>query len=153
MNKPVSKKPCLNLWIFGIIICDLVTLAFSIVIFVKAHETLYPKEGDGLIGIAKMIIYLFYLLPSIGFWVHSILLFIINIISKYRNKLFGVRLAFRATALAFIGIVSYFGYAVIKYWTIIPPFFYIISLVLDILYIKYSKNQQEMNNNNYSIIV
>ena len=52
--------------IFEIIICDLVTLAFSIVIFVKADKTLTPKEGEGFIAIFKLIIFLFYLVPSIG---------------------------------------------------------------------------------------
>ena len=64
-NKPI-KKSCFNLMIFEIIICDLVTLAFSIVIFVKADKTLTPKEGEGFIAIFKLIIFLFYLVPSIG---------------------------------------------------------------------------------------
>ena len=52
--------------IFEIIICDLVTLAFSIVIFVKADKTLTPKEGEGFIAIFKLIVFLFYLVQSIG---------------------------------------------------------------------------------------
>ena len=64
--KPVLQAAGWLLLIFKIIICDLVTLAFSIVIFVKADKTLTPKEGEGFIAIFKLIIFLFYLVPSIG---------------------------------------------------------------------------------------
>lgn len=152
MNEPVldSKKPCCILLIIAIIIFDLTTFAFSIVIFAKIHA-LFFGENSGLFALFGIPIYFCFLILFMGFWVHFIIVALTYILSKYRND-FKSRLIFRAIALVLIGIVSWFGYGAIRYYAIIPPCSYIIALVLDIVRVKYYSKNQEDNTNNYNQI-
>ena len=152
MNEPVveSKKSCSILLLIGIILFDLTTFAFSIVIFAKANELLLPK-GNGLIAFLGFIVYLCFLIPLLGYWIHSIIVALTYILSKYKNN-FRIRIIYRSIALIFIGIASWFGSGAIKYYAIIPPFSYIIAFVLDVLRVKYYLKNQEENNNNYNQI-
>ena len=153
MNEPVldSKKPCCILLIIAIIIFDLTTFAFSIVIFAKVNALFSPKK-IGFIAIFAIPIYLCFLILFMGFWVHLIIVALTYILSKYRND-FKSRLISRAIALVLIGIVScWFGYGAIRYYAIIPPCSYIIALVLDIVRVKYYSKNQEDNTNNYNQI-